>query len=69
MFFLFCLDNVSLPNATMLVRRVLYALTLCLIPAGGVAQPNELDGRAVDPLAGTSECAVSMNDLFEPISS
>ncbi|CVK85960.1 related to integral membrane protein [Fusarium mangiferae] len=41
----------------MLVSRVLYALTLCLIPAGGVAQPNELDGRAVDPLAGTSECA------------
>ncbi|VTT58049.1 unnamed protein product [Fusarium fujikuroi] len=41
----------------MLVPRVLYAFTLCLIPAGGVAQPNELDGRAVDPVAGTSECA------------
>ncbi|SCV52006.1 related to integral membrane protein [Fusarium fujikuroi] len=41
----------------MLVARVLCAFTLCLIPAGGVAQPNELDGRAVDPVAGTSECA------------
>ncbi|PCD24789.1 hypothetical protein AU210_013904 [Fusarium oxysporum f. sp. radicis-cucumerinum] len=41
----------------MLVRRVLYAFALCLIPAGGLAQTHELDRRAVDPLAGTSECA------------
>ncbi|KAI1063865.1 hypothetical protein LB506_005696 [Fusarium annulatum] len=41
----------------MLVPRVLCAFTLCLIPAGGLAQTNELDGRAIDPLTGTSECA------------
>lgn len=51
----------------MLVPRVLYAFTLCLMTAGGLAQTNELDGRAVDPLAGTPECAVSIKDLFEPI--
>lgn len=51
----------------MLVPRVLYAFTLCLIPAGGLAQTNELDGRAIDHLTGTSECAVSVNDLFESI--
>lgn len=51
----------------MLVRRVLYAFALCLIPAGGLAQTHELDRRAVDPLAGTSECAVSIIDLIESI--
>ncbi|KAF5637924.1 hypothetical protein F52700_4627 [Fusarium sp. NRRL 52700] len=41
----------------MLVYRVLYAFASCLIPAGGFVQAYELDRRAVDPLAGTSECA------------
>ncbi|VTT59281.1 unnamed protein product [Fusarium fujikuroi] len=51
----------------MLVPRVLYAFTLCLIPAGGVAQPNELDGRAVDPVAGTSECALQYLGLTQQL--
>ncbi|KAF5722332.1 hypothetical protein FMUND_2843 [Fusarium mundagurra] len=41
----------------MLVPRVLYAFALCLIPAGGLAQARNLDTRAIDPLAGTPECA------------
>lgn len=51
----------------MLVRRVLYAFALCLIPAGSLAQTHDLDRRAVDPLAGTSQCAVSIIDLNESI--